>query len=159
MVNGSIRVSKNPYFYAESTVSIPNVVYFPYVDLNSSIAAYKSGDLDMTFISVPIDQFAQLKAEFPNELHSVRLEGMYYYTFNTSLEKFQDIRVRQALSMVIDREMLTNQLLNMGQTPLYSTVTATIEGGKYKDVKYNWASWSLEQRLWEQQKIHCLHLY
>lgn len=154
VVNGSIRVSKNPYFYAESTVSIPNVVYFPYVDLNSSIAAYKSGDLDMTFISVPIDQFAQLKAEFPNELHSVRLEGMYYYTFNTSLEKFQDIRVRQALSMVIDREMLTNQLLNMGQTPLYSTVTATIEGGKYKDVKYNWASLSLEQRIAKAKKLY-----
>lgn len=154
VVNGSIRVSKNPYFYAESQVSIPNVVYFPYVDVNSSIAAYKSGDLDMTFISVPVDQFAQLKAEYPNELHSVRLEGMYYYTFNTSLDKFKDVRVRQALSMAIDRDMLTKQLLNMGQEPLYSTVTPTIEGGKYKNVKYSWATLDSAQRIAEAKQLY-----
>lgn len=154
VVNGSIRVSKNPYFYAESQVSIPNVVYFPYVDVNSSIAAYKSGDLDMTFISVPVDQFAQLKAEYPDELHSVRLEGMYYYTFNTSLDKFKDVRVRQALSMAIDRDMLTKQLLNMGQEPLYSTVTPTIEGGKYKNVKYSWSTLDSAQRIAEAKQLY-----
>lgn len=146
VVNGSIRASKNPYYYGESSISIEKITYLPYVDTNASVAAYKTGDLDMTFLSVPVDQYMQLKIEYPKELHTVSLDGIYYYTFNTNLPEFKNPKLRQALSMAIDRDVLTKQLLNMGQTSLYSNVTPTIANGNYKGVKYSWANLSQDRQ-------------
>lgn len=154
VVNGSIRASKNPYYYGESTISIDKIIYLPYVDTNAAVAAYKTGDLDMTFLSVPVEQYTQLKIEYPKELHTVSLEGIYYYTFNTNLPQFKNPKLRQALSMAIDRDVLTKQLLNMGQTSLYSNVTPTIANGDYKGVKYAWANLSPNKRIAIAKKLY-----
>lgn len=155
VVNGYILADKNPNYYAESTVSIAHIKYLPYVDLNASVAAYKTGDLDMTFQMLPVDQYAQLKKTYQDQVYTVQQEAIGYYEFNMHDPILgKNLKLRQALSMAVDRTALTNNVLQDGKSPLYSVVTPTISGGKYADLAYKWSTWSAQQRITEAKKLY-----
>lgn len=140
VVNGHILLSKNPYYFQESQVAIAKVDFFPYVDHNAGLSAYKTGGLDLVYQSVPIDQYQNLKQQYPSELHTIQQEGIYFYDLNQLLPQFKNNpELRQALSMAIDRNALVNKVLGQGETALYSNVTSTVESGAYKSVRYSWA--------------------
>ncbi len=148
IVNGHILVSKNPYYFQANQVLIPKVEYFPYVDHNAGLSAYKTGGIDLVYQSVPIDQYQALKQEYPQELHTIKQEAIYFYDLNQLLPQFKNNpALRQALSMAIDRETLVSKVLGQGETVLYSDVTATVESGAYKSVQYNWANLSYPEQL------------
>ena len=140
VVNGHILLIKNPYYFQESQVAIAKVDFFPYVDHNAGLSAYKTGGLDLVYQSVPIDQYQNLRQQYPSELHTIQQEGIYFYDLNQLLPQFKNNpELRQALSMAIDRNALVNKVLGQGETALYSNVTATVESGAYKSVRYSWA--------------------
>ena len=148
VVNGYVLASKNLNYYAESGVKITNVKYFPFTDTNASLANFKTGALDTTWQNVPIDQYTQLQKQFPDELHTFKWERMDYINLNFQLPKFaNNIKLRQALAMAINREDLTKLVLGAGQVPLYSVVTPTIENGKYADVNYSWSKLPHEKQI------------
>jgi oligopeptide transport system substrate-binding protein len=102
----------------------------------------------LVYQSVPIDQYQALKQEFPQELHTIKQEAIYFYDLNQLLPQFKNNpALRQALSMAIDRETLVSKVLGQGETVLYSDVTATVESGAYKSVQYNWANLSYPEQL------------
>lgn len=140
VVNGHILLTKNPYYFQESQVAIAKVDFFPYVDHNAGLSAYKTGGLDLVYQSVPIDQYQNLKQQYPSELHTIQQEGIYFYDLNQLLPQFKNNpELRQALSMAIDRNALVNKVLGQGETELYSNVTSTVESGAYTSVRYSWA--------------------
>ena len=160
IVNGYILAEKNPYYYDAKEVSISQVKYFPYVDTNAAVASYASGSLDTTYQNVPIDQFAKIKKDYTNQLHTVKQEALGFYEFNMKLpELANNLKLRQALSMAIDREVLSNQVLNGEKSPVYSVVTPTVENGKYAQLKYEWAGWPAEKRIAEAKKLYALAGY
>lgn len=155
VINGYIMADKNSNYYDEKNVSIPHIKYLPYVDLNSSVAAYKTGDLDITFQMLPVDQYRQLKEEYKDQVHTIQQEAMNFYEFNMHdpvLSK--NIKLRQALSMAVDRDTLVNDVLQDGKSPLYSVVTPTIGDGKYADLAYPWAKLSKEERISQARKLY-----
>lgn len=155
IMNGYALVSKNPNFYAESSVKIVNVKYFPFVDTNASLANYKTGALDTTWQNVPIDQYQQLRRQYPTQLHTIRWERIDYLNLNFKLPKFaNNLKLRQALAMAINREDLVNLVLNSGQAPLYSIVTPIIEQGKYADVYYEWRNWPHSKQIAYARKLY-----
>lgn len=155
IINGYILLEKNPYYYDHGSVKILKVKFFPYDDANTSLASYESGELDITSNNLPADQLNQLKHEYPEELHSVRLEGIYYYDFNlTQPELKNNKKLRQALSMAIDREILTKKLLQSSPKPLYSVVSPTIDAGHYANIQYAWAAYPRERQIAEAKKLY-----
>ena len=155
VINGYILAEKNPNFWDASNVSIKDVKYFPYEDKNATIPAYRSGGLDVTFQGVPADQFSELKHDFPKELDVFTQEATYYYDFSwNNPELSKNPKLRQALSMAIDRNVLTHDVLKMEQPPLYSVVSDTVEGGKYKGLDYDWASWSRDKQIAEAKRLY-----
>lgn len=148
VINGHILAVKNPYYYDAGKVSIANVIYFPYTDVNVSLSNFKTGAEDTTWQNVPIDQYADLKNKYPQELHTVQWERLEFLVYNMKLPKYaKNLKLREALSMAIDRNVLVNDILKSGQIPLYSVVTPTIEAGSYAGVKYAWSDWSQQKRL------------
>ena len=155
VLNGYILASKNHNFYAESLVQIDKVKYFPYVDSNASLANYKTGALDTSWQNVPIDQYQQLKQQFPEELRTFKWERIDYLNINHQLGKYaNNLKLRQALTLAINRQDLVNYVLNAGQIPLYSVVTPTIENGKYADLHYSWSSWPRTKQLALAQQLY-----
>ncbi len=88
---------------------------------NQALTRWQAGELDQT--DVPTGQFPSLQAEYPTETHSVPNLCTYYYNVNlteTGDPALQDVRVRQALAMAIDRDIIVNNILAAGQVPAYS---------------------------------------
>lgn len=153
VVKGYILESKNPYFYDASNVAIEKVKLLPIEDNNSALSQYKSGDLDITY-STPVDQYKTVKSSMGNELHTISYEGMYYYDINMTLGKYKNNpKLRQALSMAVDRELLVKDILGQGQIPLYAYATPTIEGGKFAGIEYDWAKLPHSEQLSKAQKL------
>ncbi|MBY0379331.1 MAG: peptide ABC transporter substrate-binding protein, partial [Burkholderiales bacterium] len=155
VLNGHILAEKNPNFYDAAQVRINNIEYFPYTDVNVSLANYKTNSLDTTWQNVPVDQYANLKHKYPNEMHTVQWERLDFLVFNMKSPKYADnIKLRQALTIAIDRNVIVNNVLKSGQIPLYSVVTPTIENGLYKDVKYSWANLPNNQQIKQAKQLY-----
>ncbi|MEN9945882.1 MAG: hypothetical protein RLZZ293_268 [Pseudomonadota bacterium] len=147
VIKGHMTLSKNPNYYDAKNVAIEKIKFMPIVDTSASFNQYKSGDIDITY-SMPVDQYKTIIQEYANQAHTVTQEALYYYDLNMTIAKFAQNRdLRQALSMAVDRNVLTKDVLGQGQSPLYSYTTATIEGGKFADTKYEWASWPRDKQL------------
>jgi oligopeptide transport system substrate-binding protein len=154
VLNGYISIYKNKYYYNESLVNITSVKFFPYTDVNVSIANFKTNNLDTTWQNLPVDQYETLKKNYNNQLHVIPWERIDYVAYNMKTSKFNNIKLRQALSIIIDRDLIVNQVLKSGQTPLYSPVTSTIENGKYQDIGYQWQKDSMEKRIKLAKKLY-----
>lgn len=146
VVRGHILLSKNTNYYDTKDVAIEKVKFLPIVDQNSALSQYKSGNIDMTY-RLPADQYKAVKNEFGDQEHTILWEAIEYYDFNMKSPKFKDINLRKALSMAVDREAITENVLGHGEKPLYSYVTSTIEGGKYDGINYDWASWPRDKQI------------
>lgn len=90
-------------------------------DENVALTRFLAGELDRT--EVPSGQFPALEAKYPNDIMSVPDACSYYYTINmtdSGNPALQDVRVRQALSMAIDRDVLVDNVLAGGQKAAYT---------------------------------------
>ena len=153
VVQGYILESKNPYYYDAKNVAIEQVKFLPIVDFNSSFSQYKTGAIDITYL-LPADQYKTIKASIPEQEHTVSWETIEYYDFNMTSPKFKDnIKLRQALSMAVDRTALTKEVLGQDQKPLYAYATNTVEGGKFAGLDYEWASWPRDKQITTAQEL------
>ncbi len=155
VANSYTLLKKNPYFYANDNVHIPLVKFFPYTNSNTGLNNYKTGNIDLIYQSVPIDQYSSIKQQFPDELHTVLQEGMYYYDINQKLPQLvHNLKLRQALALAIDRKTLVTSVLGSEQTELYANVTSTIEDGAYKDIQYDFADKEQKERIAQAKKLY-----
>ncbi|HPF27476.1 MAG TPA: peptide ABC transporter substrate-binding protein [Steroidobacteraceae bacterium] len=119
--NSHVRVARNPHFHAAEHVSIDSVVYRPIADLNAGLRLVQTGELD-TLTNFPPERLDFLQREMPRTLHLAPSLGLVLYVFNHRLPKFQDPRIRRALSISIDREALTSKIIRTGDSPAYGIV-------------------------------------
>ena len=117
-----VKLTKNPRFYDKESVKIDTVFFYPTQDASAAVKRFRGGELDVVTDSVPPQQTQWLKREIPNELrlHSYMLTQ--YVVFNFTRKPFDDLRVRKALSLAIDREMIVAKITRGGELPAYSLV-------------------------------------
>jgi oligopeptide transport system substrate-binding protein len=155
ILNGYIKVLKNHNYYDESMVMIPEIIFFPYNDINVSLANFKTNNLDTTWQNLPVDQYVSLKKYYKKQLHTVAWERIDYIAYNMKLSKFNNnLKLRKALSIVINRDLIVKKVLQSGQSPLCSVVTKTIENGKYGDVKYSWCNDNMQNKINLAKKLY-----
>ena len=124
----SVR-ERNPMYWNDDRTIIERVVALVISDENVALARYLAGELDLT--GVPTGQFPRLRQEYPDEVFSIPGFCSYYYTFNLSdsgPEPFQDVRVRRALSLAVDRRIITGEILASGQRDAYTFTPAAVAG-------------------------------
>jgi len=119
--NDHIRVVKNPNYHGAGGVQIDTVMFYPTSDQAAAVRRYLAGELDTNYY-FPTDQMAFLKERLGDQVRATPYLSTYYYTFNTAKAPFSDVRVRQALSMAIDREFLSQEIFSGTQLPAYSLV-------------------------------------
>ncbi len=152
--NGYVLLTKNPYYYDAQDVKIPNVKLLPITDASSELDQYKAGNLDVTY-AVPVDQYKNLQQAYPDQLHTVQATGVYYYDFNLNKPPFKgNLKLRQALSMAVDRDTLTNEVLVQHNPPLYSLFPLSLENGVYDQFKpYSWEKLAYADRVKQAQTL------
>lgn len=130
-----IKATRNNEFYDAANVSIENVIYYPTEDRSAALKRFRAGELDMNY-EFPIDQYKWLKENMPEETRVSPQLGTYYYPVNTRDPKLQDVRVRKALSMAINRKIITEKVLKTGEVPAYSFVPPGIGDYKIQEVSF-----------------------
>lgn len=121
-----LSVRKNPHYHSADAVALSGVDFFPIADLGTEERAFRAGQLHVTN-GLPLAKARRYLAQGSPELYNEPFLGSYYYVINASRPPLDDPRVRQALSLVIDRESLASHVLGGGQTPAASLVpTGTI---------------------------------
>lgn len=127
-----VLLVKNPNYWDAANVKIDQVRYVVTEDVNTELKRYLAGEIDTTN-EIPSDQRESLKAQLGGEVREMISTETMYISFNVTKPPFDDVRVRQALSMAIDREALQDKVLKAGYKANYSYVPAvdpTYEGPK-----------------------------
>ncbi|MDC9595119.1 ABC transporter substrate-binding protein, partial [Xenorhabdus sp. IM139775] len=142
-VNEKIVGVRNPYYWDNKNTVIDKVIYLPLSSENSDLNRYLAGEIDITF-TIPLESFASLKKNMNPQIHISPIISTYYYTINNKEPMFNDIRVRQALNLTLDRSIIANKVVAQGQIPAYTILPPGIGGFKFKQPDY--ASWTQAQR-------------
>lgn len=150
-IGDKLILIKNPYYWDAKNTIVETAVFLPIVDGNTEMQMYQAGQVDFTF-NVPSDKVKKLKATIPNELKIAPYLGIYYFDLNMKREPFKNNpKLRQALSMAIDRDVLTRDVLGRGESPAYDLVpVGTVN---YRQQTYEWATWSYEKRVQKAQEL------
>jgi oligopeptide transport system substrate-binding protein len=113
-IGQGLTLVKNENYWNAENVMLDGIDGVFIDEESTAYQAYQSGELD--FIpSVPTAEVPRLIAEDPN-FYVFPLLGTYYYNFNMDLEIWSDVRVRKALALAIDRELIC-ETLGAGQIP------------------------------------------
>ena len=110
VVNERIVMERNPHYWDNAKTVINTVTWLPTSSEVTYVNRYRSGELDMTYNQLPIELFQKLKKEIPNELHVDPYLCTYYYEINNQKAPFTDVRVRTALKLGLDRDIIANKV-------------------------------------------------
>ncbi|MEG1975973.1 MAG: oligopeptide ABC transporter substrate-binding protein OppA [Citrobacter sp.] len=151
VVNERIVLERNTNYWDNAKTVINQVTYLPISSEVTDVNRYRSGEIDMTYNNMPIELFQKLKKEIPNEVHVDPYLCTYYYEINNQKPPFNDVRVRTALKMALDRDIIVNKVKNQGDLPAYSFTPPYTDGAKL--VEPEWFKWSQEKRNEEAKKL------
>ena len=148
--NTYYKLAKNPNFRNASQVSIDEVLYYPIPDRSTGEKRFRAGELDVV-LNIPPNRLAWLQKNMPAELRSTSALGIRYLIINTKRAPFTDIRVRKALSIAIDREIIAARILQDGSEAAYNLVPPTMP--RYGRNPAPFKSQAYPQRLDEAKKL------
>lgn len=123
--NDHITAVKNPLFYDAENVAIDRVIYYPTTDYVAALQRFRAGELDIQSV-LPSVQIDWIRQNIPEAIDLEPILTVEYFSPNFGREELKDVRVREALSLAMDRETIVNQIRRMGNPPAYSIVPPTI---------------------------------
>lgn len=103
-----ITFSKNPNYWNASAVKLDSIKCLLMEDPNASYSAYQTGEAKM-IKDVPTEEIPSLDGN--EEFHIDPLLGTYYLSINLTEDQFKDSKVRQAMSLAIDRNYVAETLM------------------------------------------------
>jgi oligopeptide transport system substrate-binding protein len=131
--NSHIKVVKNEFFHDAANVKIDTVMFYPTEDRGAALRRFQAGELHSNN-DAPTEQIKFMRENLGDQFRVAPYLGTYYYTVNTAKAPFSDVRVRQALSMSIDREFLAEEIWGGTMVPGYSFIPPGI--GNYGEPAY-----------------------
>jgi oligopeptide transport system substrate-binding protein len=105
---------KNPKYWDAKNVKLNSITMFPIEDMDVAYDKYKAGELDW-IPSVPPAKIDEIKLR--KDYQKIAGTTVYYFIFNVTKKPFDDVRVRKALSMAVNRKEITDQVLRAGDIP------------------------------------------
>lgn len=140
-----ITATRNPNFHDADQVALDEVVYFPIEERNTALNRFRAGEIDIAR-EFPTQQYDWLMDNLPEAVQVAPYLGIYYYVFNArDGHATTDPRVREALSLAVRREVITDQILGTGELPAYSFVPPNVS--HYEAPTASFAELSQEERL------------
>ncbi|EJK85845.1 peptide ABC transporter substrate-binding protein [Rhizobium sp. AP16] len=146
-----VSMVKSDQYYDAKDIKIDNVNYYTLEDQAAALKRYRAGEFDI-LTSFPADQYEWIQKNLPGQAHVVPFLGTYYYVLNSTKPPFNDKRVRQALSMAVNREVIGPKILGTGELPSYSWVPPGT--ANYGEPAYvSWKDEPYKQKVEEAKKL------
>lgn len=120
-INSHVRVEKTGMYWDAENVRLNAIVFYPTENIVTEERMFRDGQLHLTN-EVPLEKIPVYLEQAPELIRVDPYLGTYYYMINTEREPFDDVRVRKALAMSIDRELLTDTVIGGIVEPAYAIV-------------------------------------
>jgi oligopeptide transport system substrate-binding protein len=120
-------VTRYADYAGDEPAKADSVEFRVYADQGTGYTDLQGGNLDV-LPDVPPDALASIEDEFGNRYLEAPSSGFQYLGVPTYDPRFADKRVRQALSMAIDRESIAEAIFAGGRTPADSVIAPVVEG-------------------------------
>jgi oligopeptide transport system substrate-binding protein len=146
-----LRIEKNPRYHDAPKVCFDRVNFYPLNDPVSAERRVLRGEVDIN-AGIQSNRVSRLRSRADSApfVHSHPYLSTNYILFNRrDVGPLKDVRVRQAISMAVDRDFITSKLTRAGQIPTTSFVPRGIAGYLPPDAPHPapyWAGWSLQRR-------------
>ncbi|CAM3578736.1 peptide ABC transporter substrate-binding protein [Parendozoicomonas haliclonae] len=127
IVNEKMDLAANAKHPDHDKLAINSVSYLTLPSANAAFNRYRAGELDMT-LDIPAEMYPKLSKELADELHKTHMLGIEYFAFNTRKAPFDNPKLRKALSLAMDRELITDKVLGEGQMPAYTFTPPYMSG-------------------------------
>ncbi len=138
-----IKLVKNAAHYEAAKVKLDAIMFYPTEDRSAALRRFQAGELHMND-DVPTEQIKFIRETLKDQFRVAPYLGTYYFPINTKKAPFNDARVRNALSMVIDREFLAEEIWGGTMVPAYSFVPPGMDG--YEPAYFSWKDKSPAER-------------
>jgi oligopeptide transport system substrate-binding protein len=151
VMQSHIVMERNPYYWDNDNTTIDEVWFYPLENQSTELQRYRANALDMTY-DLPFRQLGWIRSNFADELVISEYLGIYYYGLNVTRPPFKDnIKLRHALNLAVDRDILTSQVTTAGEIPAYGHVPRT---ANYTQFVPEWAQWTQAERVAEARRLY-----
>lgn len=129
--NDHVTLLKNKSFYDADNVKIDRAIFYPTTDYGAALKRLRAGELDIQD-RMPAQEIDWLKKNMPEIVRLDPILVTELLVCNMTRKPFDDVRVREALSLALDRETIVNKIEKVGDPPAYGMIppaTANYPGG------------------------------
>lgn len=141
-----VALKKNQAFYDANNVHIDDVVFYPIEDASTSFNQFRTNGLDISYSDLPSSRLRAARDELGDEVRVFPILAAYTYIFNqASGGPLHDHRIREALNLAIEREIITERIEPLGQRASYWLIPKVMAGGIEGEMYFT--HWPMDVRL------------
>ena len=141
VVNERIVLERSPSYWNNKQTVINQATFLPITSEVSDVNRFRSGEIDITNSAIPPYLYVKMKREMPEQLHVNPYLCTFYYELNNKRAPFTDPRVRTAVKMTLDRDIIANKIMGganpglqlhanlHGRRQLHSACVGRLESG------------------------------
>src|SRR6185295_8162615 len=124
-----VQLERAKTYWDDASVALDRVTFVNTTNPEDALSAYQAGEID-AITNAPFEPLA-LKLLAPyKDFHRETFGALTYYAFNTGHEPFDDVRVREALALAIDRERISRDDLGGSTEPAGKFLPDAMSGEK-----------------------------
>jgi oligopeptide transport system substrate-binding protein len=127
MPNARIVVVKNPRFRDAATNKLERIVFFPVESPDVEERDFRAGQLHVTY-TLPTGKVAAWQSRNPAQLRVDPFLQTIFVAFNTKRPPFDDVRVRRAFALAMDRDTISRTVLGGSRPPAHSATPPNTGG-------------------------------
>jgi len=114
-LNDKIRLKKNPYYWDATNTQSEIIDVLPVGSPTTALNLYERGQVDVVWDKELIpSSLVDVLLKRP-DFHTFNYLGTYFVRFNVTHKPFDDVRVRQALALAVDKERITKRITRAGE--------------------------------------------
>ena len=121
-INDRVSLEKNPLYHSPERIRLQRIDALAVTRASTAFNLYSSGQADLLLDKglIPSLMLPQLRGR--PDFHPGPLFATYFYRFNVTRPPFQDVRVRRAFALAIDKETIVERITR-GNEPIAQSLT------------------------------------
>lgn len=126
-IRDRLRMRKNPKYWDTDRVKLQTIDAFAVKSETTSLNMYMSGQLDWATV-MPVAMIPELKKELGTQFPSNAMLTVYMYRLNVTRPGLDNVKVRKALNLAIDKRQICEILTKAGELPADALVPPGLGG-------------------------------
>ena len=127
-VNHRVRLRANPCYWGRARVALGTVDILPTSQANTAFNLYHAGEADLVLDKGLVPSMLLSAVRGRRDFHSAPFLGTSFYRFNVTRKPFDDVRVRRAFCMAVNKQRLVDKVTRAGETIADSLVPPGLAG-------------------------------